>query len=323
MEYMDMVFLSPGEGGGAGDGGDAGAAAAAPAADDMERERSQRDYAERFGYRQSRRSAPEPQEQGTDDAPQEQEPAQKMSFRDLIKSADYKTEADEYIQAIIKDRLKGSKASEQRLGAVNPILARVAERYGIDAADPNSIDLAALAAKMDQDTTGLEDEALEKGMSVETLANLKALERQNAEYRQREAALRQENEQRAAFSEIARQAAELQKMVPGFDVAEEMRNNPRFARMIMPPSMRGAGMSVEEAYFAVHHNEMMQAGMQAAQQRAQQQVVNAIRSGTRPVENGMNTSAAQREPSLDPAHLTPEQRRDIRERSKRGELIGF
>lgn len=322
MDYLEMVFLAPGEGGGAGVGGDAGAAAAGPRPDDLEDERSPRDYAERYGYRQPRTKAPEPQEQGTDDASQQAQ-AQRMSFKDLIRSDEYKTEADEYIQGMLRERFKGQRANEARLQQAEDLLARFAERYKLDATDPRKLDLAALGAKLDEDTTGLEDEALEKGMSVETLANLKALERQNAEYRQREAALRQESEQRAAFAEIARQAAELQKTVPGFDVAAEMRTNPNFARMIMPPSMRGAGLSVEDAYFATHHQEMMTAGMQAAQQRTTQQVVNAIKSGSRPVENGTQSSAAGEAPGVDPARLSSQQLRAIRERARAGEKIGF
>lgn len=333
-EYM--VFLrSPGDGGAAGAGagaggdagGDAGAAAAQAAAQAQETEeqrRSAREHAERFGYTKPRRMPAQPQQadDGLAQQQNEQQP-QRMAFRDLIKSQDYKAEADEYIQGIIKDRLKGSKAQEQRLQALTPILSRVAQRYGIDATDPNAIDLDALQLKMDQDTSGLEEEALEKGMDVQVLANLKSLERQNAELRQREQAFRKENEEREAFANIARQGAELQKIVPGFDVAAEMQSNPQFARMIMPPSMRGAGLSVEEAYFATHHQEMMASAMQATQMRTQQQVVNAIRSGSRPIENGMNSSAGGAAPGMNPAGLSPEERRAIKERARRGEQIGF
>lgn len=322
MDYLDYVFLAPGEGGGAGVGGDAGAAAAGPMPEAEVDERARRDFAETYGYRQPKTKPPEPQTEGMDAASQ-QEQAQRISFRDLIKSDEYKAEADEYIQGMLRERFKGQRANEARLQEAESLLARFAERYQMNAQDPRSLDLKALSAKLDQDTTGLEDEALEKGMSVETLANLKALERQNAEYRQREEAFRQESEQRQAFAEIARQAAELQKTIPGFDVAAEMRSNPSFARMIMPASMRGAGLSVEQAYFATHYQDMMAAGMQAAQHRATQQVVNSIRSGSRPVENGTQSSAAGDAPGIDPSKLTREQLRSIRERARGGELIGF
>jgi len=324
MEFLDGVFLSPGEGGGAAAGGDAGAASAAPAAAGEEQVRSERDYAERYGYRRPKANAQTVQQVQPDDAAAEQkQEAQRISFRDLIRSDEYKAEADEYIQGVIRDRLKGSKANEARLAAVNPVLARVAEKYGLKTEDPAAIDLEALSRKMDEDTSGLEDEALEKGMSVDTLAQLKALERQNAQLRQQQEMTRRESEERQAFAEIARQAAELQKMVPGFDVAAEMRNNPTFAKMVMPPSMRGAGLTVEEAYFATHHQEMMQAGMAAAQQRAQQQVVNAIRSGSRPIENGMTSSAGGAAPGLNPATMTQAEIKAILKRAEAGEKIAF
>lgn len=326
MGHINLQLFAGEGAGAAGSGAGESAGTAVRAIEPAEAQRSARDYAERYGYRRPQRRAQAAQQ--PDDAarqePREQtQQPQHVSFRDLIKGDEYKAEADEYIQGVIRDRLKSSKANEQMLASMSPIIARTAEKYGLDASDLGKLDYAALAAKMDEDTSGLEDEALEKGMSVETLANLKALERQNKELREREALSRREAEERETFADLARQAEELAKIVPGFNIAAEMQANSKFARMVMPPSMRGSGLSVEEAYFATHHNELMQAGMAAAQQRAQQQIVNSIRSGSRPVENGTRSAGAGAPPAMDPATLTPEQRRQIRERAKNGERIEF
>ena len=71
-------------------------------------------------------------------------------------------------------------------------------------------------------------------------------------------------------------------MVPGFQLRQELRN-PLFARLTSP----GVGLSVEDAFYAVHRKEMQQRSMQVAAQQTRQLTSNAIQSGThRPEEAG-------------------------------------
>ena len=52
------------------------------------------------------------------------------------------------------------------------------------------------------------------------------------------------------------------------------------------------GISVEDAYYAIHRKEIQMAAMQATAQKTAQQMANSIRSGqARPVENGTSNQA--------------------------------
>ena len=83
--------------------------------------------------------------------------------------------------------------------------------------------------------------------------------------------------------ELERQAEQMKICFPGFDLRQELQN-PVFARMTAP----GVGLSVEDAYYAVHRRELQSAAVQVAKQ----QVSNAIAAGARrPRENGLSGQA--------------------------------
>ena len=84
------------------------------------------------------------------------------------------------------------------------------------------------------------------------------------------------------------QEAELKKTFPTFDLSAEMQN-PAFSRMVLP----GGGLSVEQAYWAVHHNELSK----AKQAQTAQQVASALSKATAagrsmPTENGNKPRAS-------------------------------
>ena len=75
---------------------------------------------------------------------------------------------------------------------------------------------------------------------------------------------------------------------PGFDLRRELQN-PVFARMTSP----NVGISVEDAYYAVHRREIQTAAMQVTAQKTAQKISNAIQAGQRrPAENGTSGQAA-------------------------------
>ena len=67
--------------------------------------------------------------------------------------------------------------------------------------------------------------------------------------------------------------------------------NPVFSRLVSP----NVGMSVEDAYYAVHRKEIQTAAMQVAAQKAAEQISNAIQSGSRRPDE---SSAAAQAPSV-------------------------
>lgn len=104
---------------------------------------------------------------------------------------------------------------------------------------------------------------------------------------------------------LERQAEALKGTFPAMDLRQELKN-PVFARLTAP----GMGLSVEDAYYAVHRREIQAAAMAAAQK----QVSNAIASGAmRPRENGLNGQAAAIS-SFDYRSASREQREELKKR---------
>lgn len=134
----------------------------------------------------------------------------------------------------------------------------------------------------------------------------------------RESQARQRFQQlQSHFRSLEEQAQRVKALYPGFDLARELRN-PMFARMTHP----SIGIGVEDAFFALHREELQGAAMAAAAEKTAQKLSQAIQSGSlRPRESG---GAA---PSLSTFRegQTKEQRealkRRIREAAARGEKI--
>ena len=121
-----------------------------------------------------------------------------------------------------------------------------------------------------------ESKAMELGVPVETVMQLEQQQRTIEQQRMD-----------SHFQRLEREAEDLRKVFPNFSLQAEMAN-PAFAKLTHP----NIGMSVEDAYYAVHRKEMQVASMQVAAQKTAQQISNAIQSGTRrPVESGQSTQA--------------------------------
>lgn len=225
-------------------------------------------------------------------------------FDALIKG-DFKEQYSQNVQKIVKERLKGSKQTESSLKEARELLSLVGERYGQDGSD-----LKALRAALENDKQYLEQEALEKGMTVEQLSEFKRMERENRAFReqQRQAAQQQEFEQK--FSGWSQEAEALKGEYPSLNLLQEFEN-PQFIRLL------DSGVSVKAAYQAVHFDELMSGALQYTAEQAQKKIMDGVRAnGARPMENGTKGSGGARE-KLDVTKLTKEQRRELAERAIR------
>ncbi|MBQ7160625.1 MAG: hypothetical protein IJR90_02845 [Clostridia bacterium] len=119
----------------------------------------------------------------------------------------------------------------------------------------------------------------------------------------------------ALISRIAADISLAERVIPGFDMEREMAD-PRFVRL-------AATEGVIAAYDAVHRRER-EAALVAVARREAEAAASAMLSANlaRPSEGGMARTAA---PPVrrDPAHLTDEERLDVRRRLIRGERITF
>ena len=120
---------------------------------------------------------------------------------------------------------------------------------------------------------------------------------------------------RSHMEGLRSQEAALREIVPGFELRRELRN-PMFARLTSPR----VGLSVEDAFYAVHRREMQHRSMEAAAQRTKQLISNAIQSGThRPQEAGAQSPALTR---FDYRNATREQRMALKQEIRKAAAEG-
>ena len=219
--------------------------------------------------------AENPTEEKTEPAPT------RMSWDEIMKDPEY----NKQMQATVQQRLKTAKAAEENLAKLAPALELLAQKHGLDA---KNMDYEALAKAINDDDALYEDKALEMGVSLETAKRIDQQERDQARQKRQEAETLEEQRMRTHIAKIEQQAEAMKKVFPNFNLQEEMKN-PYFVRMTHP----NIGMSVEDAYHAIHHKEIMSAGMQVTAQQTAQKISNAIQSGARrPDENGTSGQSA-------------------------------
>lgn len=204
----------------------------------------------------------------------------RMSWDEIMKDPEY----NKQMQSVIKSRLKSAGAAEESMKKLAPAIEVLARKYGLDA---NNLDADALAQAVSDDNSYYEDKALEMGVPVETAKKIDQSERETARRQAEEARTIEQQKIQEHLDKLQQQGEALKQIFPSFDLVTELQN-PAFARMTAP----NVGISVEDAYYAIHRKEIQMAAMQATAQKTAQQMANSIRSGqARPVENGTSNQA--------------------------------
>ena len=116
---------------------------------------------------------------------------------------------------------------------------------------------------------------------------------------------------------LQQQEQEFKAIVPGFDLRQELRN-PLFARLTSP----GVGLSVEDAFYAVHRREMQEQSMQAAAQQASRMISNAIASGSRRPQESGTAAQAPSVSRFDYRNATPQQRQALKDAIRKAAAEG-
>ena len=219
-------------------------------------------------------AAAEPTEEKKPDAPT------RMSWEDIMKDPEY----NKQMQAVVQSRLRSAKGAEETLQKMASAFEVLARKHGLD---PNNIDYDALAKKIDDDEQYYEDKALEMGVSIDEARKLDQKQRNEIRQQRQEAITLEQKKIQDHLMSLKRQAEELKKVFPKFDLLTELKN-PTFARITAPNS----GLSLEDAYYAIHRRELQTAAMHATAQATRQQISNAIQAnGRRPQENGTSGQA--------------------------------
>lgn len=225
-------------------------------------------------------------------------------FDTMIKG-EYKGSFDKRVQGIVKDRLKGSKQTETQLKDANDLLSLVGERYGWDGKN-----IADLRAAVESDKAYLEQEALDKGMTVEQLAEVKRLQRENASLLREQTEAKERAEFQQKLNGWMQEAEALKGTFPNLNLADEFKN-PQFLRLL------DAGVGVETAYQSVHFNELMGGALQYTAQQTQKAVMDSVKAnGMRPNENGSKGSNGANQ-KIDVHKLTAAERKALIEEARR------
>ena len=237
----------------------------------------------------------------------------RMSWDEIMADPEY----NKQMQATVQSRLRTAKNAEENLAKLTPALELLARKHNLD---PTNMDYDALAKAVNDDSDYYEDKALEMGVPVETAKKIDQEERATARKQAQEQRTLQEQKFQEHIQKLEQQGEALKKVFPSFDLRTELKN-PAFARMTAP----GVGLSVEDAYYAVHRNEIQVASMQAAAQKTAQKISNAIQSGSRRPDEAGISSQAPSVTTFDYRKASIEQRNALKQRIRdaaaRGEKL--
>jgi len=218
---------------------------------------------------------------------------------------------DARIQSIVQKRLKGSKENEAKLNALTPVLEILAKKHGVDAANTE-----ALIKAIEEDDYYFEEEALEKGITVKQLKEIRKMERENAELKKQMKERERQESAAQQYTQWMQQEAEAKKVYPSLNLREEAKN-PQFLRLL------NSGIDVGTAYAVIHKDEIIPAAMQYAAKKVETSYANRVMAGgARPTENG-NSSQSAANVKSDVSTLTKADRAEINRRVLRGEKITF
>ena len=231
-------------------------------------------------------------------------------FEAMIKG-EYKDLYDARVQDTVQKRLKSSKETVDRYNALTPTLEILAKKYGVDATD-----IEALNKAIEEDDSYFEEEALEKGITVEQLKEIRKMERENADLkRQMEEQNRRENANKI-YAQWMDQAEKTKAVYPSFNLEAEMQN-PQFVNLLR------SNIDVRTAYEVIHKDEIIPAAMHFTAKTVEQKLTNKIiANGVRPAENGNSSQSASVSKS-DVSTLTKADRAEVLRRVANGERISF
>ena len=231
-------------------------------------------------------------------------------FEALIKG-EYKDLYDARVSDTVQKRLKASKETVDKYNELTPTLEALAKKYGVDASD-----IKALNKAIEDDDSYYEQEALEKGITVEQLKEIRKMEKENAELKKQMEEQNREANAKKIYATWMEQADKAKQVYPSFNLRAEMQN-PKFVDLLK------SNIDVRTAYEVIHKDDIIAGAMQFTAKKVEQNITNKIiANGARPSENG-NSSQGASVTKSDVSTLTKADRAEIARRVARGEKISF
>ena len=210
------------------------------------------------------------------------------------------------MQKIVNKRLKSAKAAEENMGKLAPALELLARNYGLDPAKP---DFDALSKAIIDDGYYYEQRAIQLGVDVDTAKGIEQREQEKKRQQQEQSMTLEQEKIRQHIAGLEQQGEAMKKIFPNFDLKVELQN-PAFARMTSP----NGGVSVEDAYYAIHRREIQAAAMQVTAQKTAQSISNSIQAGQKRPDEAGTSGQAPSVTSFDYSKASREQREALKQR---------
>lgn len=209
------------------------------------------------------------------------------------------------VQSAVKDRFKNQEDANEKLKRMEPTMKALMKMTHAESIE----ELQDLIANDDR---LYQEEADAAGMPVEQYKNMMRLQEEHDQL----VAEKQQAEERQALQQhvagIRQQAEELKQLFPGFDLDAEMLN-PEFIKMTSP-----GGVSVKQAFFALHGEELLPQLMAYGVQIGKNQISRAIQANqSRPIEGASLRGPAGASVRIDNESMTDERYEEIKRRTLR------
>ena len=226
----------------------------------------------------------------------------------------YEEAVGQRIQAAIQQRFRNQKDLQGQIQGYQPIMQALGAKYGVD---PGNVQ--ELVKRVTDDDDLYAEEASRQGVTPQFLKTMKKLEFENQQLRAQEQQSAEERALQQHWAKLSQQAEQMKQQFPEFDLMAELKNE-RFRRMTAPD----VGISVHDAYYAIHGADIQRQSMQYAAQQAGQKIAASVRAGaSRPMENGMSRQQTPVNMGVDIANMDKATREQYKRRIKNGELINF
>lgn len=232
----------------------------------------------------------------------------RKEYKELIKG-EYKDIHTEEFTKQLNRRFNEAEGLRKQLDSQSRLIDLISYKYG-------ESDLEKLSQLIEADNHMLEQEAYEKNIPVETLAELKNLKRQADMERMARETLERQNKERQQYSQWLREAEAIKEQYPDFDLNTEAEN-PQFTAMLQ------SGVDLKHAYEVIHMDDIVANTAKNVMNTSAKAVTDTIAArGMRPKENAGsdNSSAVYKR---DVSSLTAKEREEIARRVARGEKISF
>ena len=237
-------------------------------------------HPEKYGQQQAA-AKPQADAQAVQTDPEKAAEAELQSRWEAAKKGEFAKLYGQDVQNAIKERFKNAKQDTEELNGyrnLEPMLKVLRERAGVETNED-------LSRQILDDDSLYEDAANEAGMTVEAYKNYLKFKEEHDQH-VREAAEQQQREAVGQhYMNLTRQAEELKKKFPDFDLDKELQDE-NFLRLTSPQ----VNIPVEQAYFSLHYKELAPQMMAYGMQRAKNQMAQTIMAnGNRPREGGLNS----------------------------------